>query len=162
MALVWRSARPDSSFTACTHRTYFLVGVPVMAPGYRNAFAKPSRRLVDPTGGAFVALASIMRLASVGHHIHCDLASFISTHADLGLRAPLLLAALLTSGAVLAWRAAHPLGVRATPNRPSRLAPSRICAQASTGRDDIGVRVSSTAHRIRGTPWRPSGSIEYR
>jgi DHA1 family tetracycline resistance protein-like MFS transporter len=77
-------------------------------------------RLVDPTeqGRLQGALASLVGLASlIGTTVFtATFASFISTHADLGLPgAPFLLAALLIAVAgVLAWRATHPLGIRAT------------------------------------------------
>ena len=100
----------------------FWIGVPVMALW---GIATPSlqtimTRLVDPTeqGRLQGALASLVGLASlIGPTVFtATFASFISTHADLGLPgAPFLLAALLiVVAAVLAWRATHPLGIRAT------------------------------------------------
>jgi MFS transporter, DHA1 family, tetracycline resistance protein len=100
----------------------FWIGVPVMALW---GIATPSlqtimTRLVDPTeqGRLQGALASLVGLASlIGPTIFtATFASFITKHADLGLPgAPFLLAALLiVVAAVLAWRATHPLGIRAT------------------------------------------------
>jgi DHA1 family tetracycline resistance protein-like MFS transporter len=100
----------------------FWIGVPVMALW---GIATPSlqtimTRLVDPTeqGRLQGALASLVGLASlIGPTVFtATFASFISTRADLGLPgAPFLLAALLiVVAAVLAWRATHPLGIRAT------------------------------------------------
>jgi DHA1 family tetracycline resistance protein-like MFS transporter len=99
----------------------FWIGVPVMALW---GIATPSlqtimTRLVDATeqGRLQGALASLVGLASLfGPTMFTQtFASFISTHADLGLPgAPFLLAALLVFvSMLLAWRTTQPPGVRA-------------------------------------------------
>jgi len=96
----------------------FWIGVPVMALW---GIATPSlqtlmTRLVDPTeqGRLQGALASLVGLASlIGPTVFTQtFATFISTHADLGLPgAPFLLAAVLIFLAMLlAWRTTQPLG----------------------------------------------------